>query len=68
MSTVLVILSIIESALTVLKQIPQTSLIADKIAAFETAFVDVLAAAQKAHADAQLGVDPSKLGQIGPVV
>jgi len=60
------ILGLISSALAVLKEIPQTSAIASEIAAFEAALTDVLAAAEKAHVEAQASVDPTALQPIDP--
>lgn len=67
MTIVLTILSIIETALSVLKQIPATSSIANEISTLEQAFSDVLAKAQAAKTQAEQQVDPSQLNTIDPV-
>ena len=67
MNLVLTILSILSTALAVLKQIPETAALANEIAVLEKAFTDVLAAAEAAKAKADQGVDPTQLNTIEPL-
>jgi hypothetical protein len=67
MSLVLTILNIITVVLGILKQIPETSGIANEVSAFEVAFQNVLTAAQAADAKAKASVDPTQLGTITPI-
>lgn len=68
MSTVTIILNAITALLAILKQIPETSSIANEISNLESAALSAMSSAQNALQATAGVVDPNKLQPIDPVV